>query len=168
MKIIISLLILLALIFAAWTVFHKEAVAPEAVPETTPVTEDTGEESSPIETVPAESGSTAGVEGAAVDTTMDKGSEADLGTTVEMVGTNYAYDVTEVRVQKGDTVTINFTSAEGFHDVVIDEFNVASDRVREGETTRVTFVADETGTFEYYCSVGNHRAQGMVGTLIVE
>lgn len=34
--------------------------------------------------------------------------------------------------------------------------------------TSVTFVADETGTFEYYCSVGNHRGQGMIGKLIVE
>lgn len=34
--------------------------------------------------------------------------------------------------------------------------------------TSVTFVADTLGTFEYYCSVGNHRAQGMVGNLVVE
>jgi len=40
--------------------------------------------------------------------------------------------------------------------------------VTPGTPTSVTFVADKTGTFEYYCSVGNHRAQGMVGKLIVE
>ena len=34
--------------------------------------------------------------------------------------------------------------------------------------TSVTFIADQEGSFEYYCSVGNHREEGMVGTLIVE
>lgn len=87
--------------------------------------------------------------------------------TIDMVGTNYAYDMSEVTVSEGDTVTINFTSAEGFHDIVIDEFNVASEKVTAGDSTSVTFVADTAGTYEYYCSVGNHRAQGMVGTLVV-
>jgi uncharacterized cupredoxin-like copper-binding protein len=32
----------------------------------------------------------------------------------------------------------------------------------------VQFVADKTGTFEFYCSVGNHRQMGMVGTLVVQ
>ena len=34
--------------------------------------------------------------------------------------------------------------------------------------TFVEFTVDKTGTFEYYCSVGQHRANGMVGNLIVE
>jgi plastocyanin len=29
-------------------------------------------------------------------------------------------------------------------------------------------VADKKGTFEYYCSVGQHRALGMKGKLVVE
>jgi nitrite reductase (NO-forming) len=40
--------------------------------------------------------------------------------------------------------------------------------VNGGETTSVEFVADKTGTFEYYCSVGAHRAMGMTGSLVVE
>jgi nitrite reductase (NO-forming) len=53
------------------------------------------------------------------------------------------------------------------HDFVIDELGVQSDKVNNGETATVQFVADKVGTFEYYCSVGNHRAMGMVGKLIV-
>ena len=83
-------------------------------------------------------------------------------------GVNFAFDVEEIRVQEGDTVTINFESAEGFHDWVVDEFDAATDKVRPGTPTSVTFVADTAGTYEYYCSVGNHRAEGMVGSLIVE
>ncbi len=87
---------------------------------------------------------------------------------VEISGKNFEYDVTEIKVSQGDTVTINFTSTSGFHDWVVDEFDAKTAQVNAGGETSVTFVADKAGTYEYYCSVGNHRAQGMVGTLIVE
>ena len=86
----------------------------------------------------------------------------------DLVGTNYAFSVEEVRVKEGDMVTINFVSEDGFHDWVVDEFDAATEKVRPGTPTSVTFVADKAGTYEFYCSVGSHRAQGMVGSLIVE
>jgi len=82
-------------------------------------------------------------------------------------GFKYGYDPKEITVNEGDTVKIVLTSTDGLHDWVVDEFNATSARVRTGETTEVTFVADKAGTYEYYCSVGNHRALGMVGTLTV-
>ena len=82
-------------------------------------------------------------------------------------GTKFAYDKKELTVTEGDMVTINFESADGFHDWVIDEFNAATKQVDVGVPTSVTFVADKVGVFEYYCSVGNHRAMGMVGKLTV-
>ncbi len=88
--------------------------------------------------------------------------------TFDVVGFNYGYDVSEIRVQEGDTVTINFSVREGFHDWVVDEFGAATEQIRPDGLATVTFVADKAGTYEYYCSVGSHRAQGMVGTLIVE
>ncbi|MEK6917257.1 MAG: multicopper oxidase domain-containing protein [Nanoarchaeota archaeon] len=74
----------------------------------------------------------------------------------------------ELRVKKGDTVKIEFTSTDGFHNWVVDEFDAATERVQTGGTTRIEFVADKKGTFEYYCSVGSHRTQGMFGSLVVE
>lgn len=105
--------------------------------------------------------------------------EADTSASMEMdeegamktftvSGVNFEFDVTEIRVNEGDTVTINFTSEDGFHDWVVDEFDAATERVNTGGNTSVTFVADAAGTYEYYCSVGSHRQMGMVGTLIVE
>jgi plastocyanin len=85
-----------------------------------------------------------------------------------VTGSNFEYDLSEIRVQVGDTVTINFESEAGFHDWVVDEFNAATDKVRPGTPTSVTFVASRAGTYEYYCSIGSHRANGMVGNLIVE
>lgn len=83
-------------------------------------------------------------------------------------GVNFVFDLKEIRVKKGDTVTINFTSNGGLHDWGVGEFSARTSRVNSGSSSSVTFVADKAGTFEYYCNVGNHRAQGMIGNLIVE
>lgn len=85
-----------------------------------------------------------------------------------LTGKDYSFSTTEIRVQEGDTVTINFESTQGFHDWVINEFEVGTERVVEGDSSSVTFVVDKKGEFEFYCSVGDHRAKGMVGKLIVE
>ena len=85
-----------------------------------------------------------------------------------VVGSNFEYDMKEIRVQEGGTVTINLRSVDGLHDWVVDEFDAATTQVQTNGEASVTFVADKKGSFEYYCSVGQHRANGMVGTLIVE
>ena len=87
---------------------------------------------------------------------------------ITVTGRNFAFSQNEIRVKKGDVVTINFTSTEGFHDWVVDEFNASTKSVNPGTPTSVTFTASKTGTFEYYCSVGQHRQFGMKGNLIVE
>ena len=75
----------------------------------------------------------------------------------------------ELKVNQGDRVRIEFISEEGFHDWVLDEFNAATDRVGPGASApTIEFIADKKGTFEYYCSVGEHRANGMKGVFVVE
>jgi len=81
---------------------------------------------------------------------------------------NFKYDLSEIRVKVGDRVKINLTSEQGEHDLVIDELGVRSKILMDNESEVVEFVANEKGTFEYYCSVGQHRQMGMVGNLIVE
>lgn len=68
----------------------------------------------------------------------------------------------------GDTVRLTFKSSGGTHDLIIDELVVATNQIGDEEEEEVEFVADKAGTFEYYCSVANHRAMGMIGKLIVE
>jgi nitrite reductase (NO-forming) len=85
-----------------------------------------------------------------------------------IVGSNYAFAPSVMSVKKGDTVKIIFKNSGGFHDLKIDEFNLATQKIKDGEEETVTFTADKTGSFEYYCSVGNHRAMGMKGILTVE
>lgn len=109
------------------------------------------------------------------DADINVGADADVdvmvGATKEftVIGNNFAFDIKEMRVKKGDTVRITFKNAEGFHDWTLDEFDGAKTaQLQAGGEQTVTFVADKAGTFEYYCSVGKHRSMGMKGSLIVE
>lgn len=101
------------------------------------------------------------------DADDDANDELVADVVIDVVGSNFAFDVETIEVNEGDVVTINFISEQGFHDWVVDEFNAATKQVNPGEPTSVTFVADTAGTYEYYCSVGQHRANGMIGILIV-
>lgn len=163
---------LIALGYFAYTTMQKEKQAQE-IPEGYHMMEDgtlmrnaamgtegmgaMAELQNPTETQPVAETETS------LDSTIDANAKV-----FTVTGVNHKFDVTEIKVKKGDTVTINFESTDGFHDWVVDEFDAATDKVQPGTPTSVTFVADEAGTFEYYCSVGSHRAQGMVGSLIVE
>ena len=94
----------------------------------------------------------------------------DLETPVKefsISGKNFAFDTKVISVKKGDKVKVTFKSTDGFHDFVIEGYNVSTKRVQTGEETVVEFMTDKTGTFTFYCSVGNHRAQGMVGKFVV-
>ena len=71
-------------------------------------------------------------------------------------------------VNEGDKIRIEVTNGQGFHDFVIDEFNARTAKVKEGESASVEFTAGKKGTFEYYCSVGEHRQMGMKGRFIVQ
>lgn len=80
---------------------------------------------------------------------------------------NYKYDVSNISVNKGDTVRIILKDTEGTHDLVVDGYNVSTKVLNAGEQDVIEFTADKPGQFEYYCSIGQHRQMGMVGTLTV-
>lgn len=88
--------------------------------------------------------------------------------TFTVVGKSFSYTPSEITVNKGDTVVIIFKNESGTHDWKIDEFNAATKIIKGGQEETIQFVADKVGTFEYYCSVGNHREMGMKGNLIVK
>ena len=83
-------------------------------------------------------------------------------------GKNFNFAPNTMTVKKGDRVRITLANGDGFHDLVIDEFGVATKKINTGMTDVVEFTADKAGSFEYYCSVGSHRMMGMKGTLIVQ
>lgn len=105
------------------------------------------------------------------DNSGDKPSEMK---TFVLTGENFKFKMNgannpTLRVKEGDKVKIEFSSVGGFHDWSLDEFNAKTNQVMESDgMTSVDFVADKKGTYEYYCSVGQHRQMGMKGMFIVE
>lgn len=85
-----------------------------------------------------------------------------------VIGSSYLFDPSTITVNHGDKVKITFKNSGGMHDWRIDELGVATKKIKAGEEEVLEFTADKAGTFEYYCSVGEHRAKGMKGTLIVQ
>ncbi len=86
-------------------------------------------------------------------------------------GKTLCFDVSEIRVKVGDTVNITASNPAGNtdeHDVTIEEFDVHIHLHDPGDEHSQTFVADQTGTFTFYCSVLGHQAAGMEGSFIVE
>ena len=83
-------------------------------------------------------------------------------------GGEFFFNPKEIRVKQGQRIQIVFNNSAGFHDFVIDELNVRTKQISAGQSDTVEFIADKKGTFEFYCSVGSHRAKGMIGNIIVE
>lgn len=148
----------------------RESAAPaESAPASAESESDPAPESTQNDAaadVVIESDTTAQVDDSEVSVEQESSAGAEVA--IDLTGRSFEFSQSEIRVNEGDTVTINFTSTGGLHDWVVDEFSAATGRVGTGGNTSVTFVADSAGSYEYYCSVGSHRAQGMVGTLIVE
>jgi len=83
------------------------------------------------------------------------------GTEVAVSGVEYSYVVPEPPTTAG-TYTFVFTNDGGMaHDLVIEGVDGAQTAtINPGETAEFT-VTLEAGDYTFYCSVGNHRAQGM-------
>jgi plastocyanin len=88
--------------------------------------------------------------------------------TIDVEGGAFYFKPNTITVKKGQKVKINFTSKDMVHNFVVDELAVKSPTVKGGTNATFEFTPDKTGTFEYYCSIGQHRAKGMVGKITVE
>lgn len=75
-----------------------------------------------------------------------------------------------VEVSAGDIVNLTFKNALGNqyeHSLVLEGYDIKLGPIPEGEAEATIFTADQTGTFAFYCDVGNHRDLGMEGTFTV-
>ncbi len=81
----------------------------------------------------------------------------------------YSFSPETLTFTKGQKVRLTFKNVGSQpHNFVIDGMGVASKTIPEGSSDTVGFTASESGTFEFYCAIGNHRALGMEGNLEVE
>ena len=93
--------------------------------------------------------------------------EASDVTVIEMEAGSFYYTPNVITAKKGEKIRIVMNSVSMMHDFVIDELKVKMPIIKDGDTGTVEFVADQVGTFEYYCSVGQHRANGQIGTITI-
>ncbi len=142
-----------------------EAPTPDELP-TLPEAEDTAEdEMNGHDNDPHE-----GMQGS--EETFDPQDTTEVDVVFEVDSRNFVFLIDgeenpDMIVNQGDRVRVEFTSSSGVHDWVVDAFG-ATEIISAGGSSFVEFVADQAGTFEYYCSVGSHRQQGMRGNFIVQ
>lgn len=87
---------------------------------------------------------------------------------VVVTGSDYKFAPTAITVKKGEKTRIVFKNSGGMHDFVVDELKIKTAVINGGQEDFVEFTPDKTGMFEFYCSVGSHRAMGMVGKITVQ
>lgn len=93
--------------------------------------------------------------------------DAELAALPTFVMADLFFDPSLLEVRAGQTVAIRFAN-EG---LLPHAFDLADERVHlrvpSGRSGVAVFTPTTPGTYTFYCGVGDHRAEGMVGTLIV-
>lgn len=89
--------------------------------------------------------------------------------TIELVATEFAFDPATVELDAPGTYTFTVRNEGGaVHALEIEGngFEEETEEIQAGESAELT-VELGAGEYELYCPVGNHREQGMEGTLVV-
>ena len=64
----------------------------------------------------------------------------------------FAYTPSELAVNPGDTVTVELLSTDVVHGLYIDGYDLSME-ADPGQTARLTFTADRSGSFRFRCNV---------------
>ena len=98
----------------------------------------------------------------------DEEDDAAGGESVELVATEFAFDPAEVDVEPGETTFTVSNEGEFPHALEIEGNGIEEETEELGPGESGSLTVDlEPGEYELYCPVGDHRDQGMVGTLVV-
>ena len=85
--------------------------------------------------------------------------------------TNFAIGGAPAQVRAGSPLTFNATSSGLPHNLAIDgngvDLRPSTPNLTDGQSGAITFAALQPGTYNLYCPVGMHRANGMQTTLTV-
>jgi len=86
---------------------------------------------------------------------------------VSVSATEYAYEVSSKTLEPGVVVFDLTNNGSMEHDLVLEGGPGGGTQIIGPGETDSFFVTLEPGTYTLYCSVGNHRAQGMEFTITV-
>ena len=85
-----------------------------------------------------------------------------------IVGTEFAFEPDTIEIPVNEETVIEFRNLGTVdHDLVIEEFGVATGSMRIGSKKTVRFTPTETGEFALICSIPGHPDAGMTGTVSV-
>jgi plastocyanin len=88
---------------------------------------------------------------------------------ITLEATEFSYSKETITVKKGQKVRLTLVNKGRMsHDFVVEKMNVTTELAGSGKSVTTEFTINDAGSYAFYCSVGNHRAMGMEGVLIVE
>ena len=98
-----------------------------------------------------------------MSTTNDNGNKDIVSYAIDM--NNYSFSPNLIAAEPGETLKVKITSHNGNHDLKIDAFKFDSGVLENGQSKifEIKVPIDAKGEYEFYCSIGNHKAMGMVG-----
>jgi plastocyanin len=100
--------------------------------------------------------------------TPDQPAQPDEIGLVEIEVQSLSYTPANIKSKADQEITLRLTNTtRELHTFTIDQLGIDL-QLLPGETQSVTFTPTEPGTYPFYCTVGDHRKQGMEGSLIVE
>ncbi len=86
--------------------------------------------------------------------------------TIDLKSGNHFFEPKVINAKPGEKLRIDFRGNIGNHTFVIDAAKVKQ-TVKDGSGFEFV-VPTEPGSYPFYCDIGNHRAMGMEGVLIVK
>ena len=85
-----------------------------------------------------------------------------------IVGTEFAFEPDTIEIPVNQEAVIEFRNLGTVdHDLVIEEFGVATGSMRIGSKKTVRFIPTKIGEFALICSIPGHPHAGMTGTVSV-
>jgi len=88
--------------------------------------------------------------------------------TFDITARQWNFNPSTITVNEGDNVVLNIESIDVNHGFFLSTFGV-NELLSPGETTNIEFIADEKGSFSFFCNVFCGSGHGsMRGTLVVE
>lgn len=93
--------------------------------------------------------------------------QAPTGKVIEIEAGSFYFKPNILSLKKGEKVILKLKAVSMMHDFNVDALGLKIPITKSGAESVVEFTPNKIGEFEYYCSIGSHRANGQVGKLIV-
>jgi plastocyanin len=80
--------------------------------------------------------------------------------------TEFAFDPSDLTVSEGDSIDVTNDGGTD-HNLTVEDEDLATSDLGPGDSEELT-VDIPAGDYTFICTIGDHEAQGMTGTLTVE